>query len=372
MSVQVLMILGAFGAGGAEKRFSQLYKYLVNNPDQDVHIDFLVPRTLIRQLPSLYQHIKGDCIKLIPFGMPYDRVNNSVLAFTLRRIDQLHLALILLHARLRSNYTVAHFINFSALQFCRLVRADRHVWSCFNSEYLSKYLTTNRPFKKLSLKLTNIDCLSSDIAREVKKVVHSANCLVHTSPCSFIDYDSVTTAAKDKLLTFSGGLRKYKGIDLLVPALKRCLRTCPELNVQILGRGEMEGFLRSELKEYIAARRVSIEHVERPPEKLKSSLMFVSLQECENYPSQSLIEAMATGNAIIATNVGQTHLLVTDKTGIRINRDVDELVDAVEYLYYNKSVAIQMGKAGSSLVRSEHNASKFWHYLKAIYLSSRS
>jgi len=363
------MILVAFGAGGAEKRFSQLYKYLVDNPDQDVHIDFLVPRTLIRQLPSLYQHVKGDYIKLIPFGMPYNRSNNSVLAFILRRIDQLHLAIILLQVYLRSSYTAAHFINFSALRFCRLVKAKRRVWSCFDSENSSEFLTANHLFKKLVQNLTDIECLSSDLAKEVTKAGHAKTCVINTSPCSFIDYDFVSTAEKNKLLTFSGTLNEYKGIELLVPALKKCLHTCPELKVQILGSGEMEWFIRSELKEYISAKRISIEHVEKPPEKLKSSLIFLSLQKNENYPSQSLMEAMATGNSIIATNVGLTHLLVTQKTGIRVNRDVDELVDAIEYLYHNETVALQMGEAGSSLVRSEHTASKFWQYLKAIYLS---
>jgi glycosyltransferase involved in cell wall biosynthesis len=117
--------------------------------------------------------------------------------------------------------------------------------------------------------------------------------------------------------------------------------------------------------------RVEVGHVEIPMEKLENSLIFVSLQQIENYPSQSLLEAMATGNAVIATDVGLTHLLVNEEMGIRIDYNVDSLVNAIEYLYNNEVKACLMGKKGSQFVRDNHTVDKFWNYLRQIYLSSK-
>ena len=52
------------------------------------------------------------------------------------------------------------------------------------------------------------------------------------------------------------------------------------------------------------------------------SSCFVSTQDFENFPSLSLMEAMSSGNAIIARNVGQTNLLVKDnKNGYLLSED---------------------------------------------------
>ncbi|PWS21862.1 hypothetical protein DKP78_21375, partial [Enterococcus faecium] len=52
------------------------------------------------------------------------------------------------------------------------------------------------------------------------------------------------------------------------------------------------------------------------------SSIFVSLQRTENYPSQSLLEAMAARNAVVATRVGETAKLVRhQETGLLVTSD---------------------------------------------------
>lgn len=59
---------------------------------------------------------------------------------------------------------------------------------------------------------------------------------------------------------------------------------------------------------------------------LRKSCVFLSLQDYDNYPSQSLIEAMSFGCTVIATNFGETSKLVKVEYGnILINKDISEL-----------------------------------------------
>ncbi|MBK7498974.1 MAG: glycosyltransferase family 4 protein [Ignavibacteriales bacterium] len=48
---------------------------------------------------------------------------------------------------------------------------------------------------------------------------------------------------------------------------------------------------------------------------LSKCKIFISIQNDNNYPSQSLLEAMACENAIIASDVGETRKLVSEDEG---------------------------------------------------------
>jgi glycosyltransferase involved in cell wall biosynthesis len=367
---KIFVLLVSSGSGGAEKRFSNLFKYLAENPDPEVSIDFYVNLSLAKQIPSLYQATKNDNLRFVYFGFPFQPGKNSRLAFLLKRLDQVYLFFLLFFKRLFISYDAAHFINLSALRYHFLVRTHKKIWSCFNSENPESELPIqNLELRRLYSQLSHIDCLDENIANVVRSGSIGFDIKVTSSPCSFIDYRDTEIHAKQMLLTFSGYFRAYKGVYLLIEALKTCLETCTELKVQFLGKGDLEGVIRNELSNYVQRGRVEIGYAKQPIEKLKKSLIFVSLQQKENYPSQSLLEAMACGNAIVATNVGLTNLLVNKSTGILIDYDVEQLSEAIIKLYKHKSLATSLGENGRQLVMGGHTVEKFWNYLRTIYLT---
>jgi glycosyltransferase involved in cell wall biosynthesis len=367
---KIFLLLVSSGPGGAEKRFANLLKHLSENPDSEVYIDFYVNLSLAKQIPSFYQAAKNKNIRFVYFGFPLQIGKNSRFVFLSKRFDQVHLFFLLLFKRLFNSYDTAHFINLSALRYHFLVSTHKKIWSCFNSENPESELPTQSfELSRLYRELSHIDCLDENISNVIKSGIADYNINVTFSPCSFIDYHDANIQTKEMLLTFSGYFREYKGVLLLLEALKRCLETCTELKVQFLGQGDLEGTIRNELAFYLHSGRVEIGYAEHPMEKLKKSLIFVSLQQKENYPSQSLLEAMACGNAIIATNVGLTSLLVNENTGILIDYKVDQLSTAIEFLYHEKSLAIRLGENANSFVREKHTVEKFWSYLRAIYLT---
>ncbi len=79
---------------------------------------------------------------------------------------------------------------------------------------------------------------------------------------------------------------------------------------------------------------ILLEKYENIDKLLKDSYIFLSLQDYDNYPSQSLIEAMAHGCSVIATNFGDTSKIVkVNYNNYLIEKDVSELVDAMIKLY---------------------------------------
>ena len=73
--------------------------------------------------------------------------------------------------------------------------------------------------------------------------------------------------------------------------------------------------------------------VSDPSIYLMKSKIFISIQSDNNYPSQSLLEAMASENAIVASDVGETRRIVTDKEGILIPLSAKKIVEALKFLF---------------------------------------
>ena len=97
-----------------------------------------------------------------------------------------------------------------------------------------------------------------------------------------------------------------------------------------------------------------------------TSSIFVSLQEGENYPSQSLLEAMACGNAIVATDVGETWRLVDAQNGTRVVPEANAVASAIVALFNDPQLA-QRQVTSRRRVSEEHTPERFLAYMSKIY-----
>lgn len=78
----------------------------------------------------------------------------------------------------------------------------------------------------------------------------------------------------------------------------------------IYGKGNQEEEIRAYIEAHQLQDLMTLSHTPNVTNVLEQSKCFVSTQAYENFPSLAMNEAMAAGNAIIARNVGQTHLFV--------------------------------------------------------------
>lgn len=94
---------------------------------------------------------------------------------------------------------------------------------------------------------------------------------------------------------------------------------------------------------------------------LNHSKIYVSCQDFENFPSLSMAEAMAAGNAVIARNVGQTrYFLEESKNGIFINPDnALGLAAALQQIIESPEMLNNMGKHSEELMKTKHTFSNF-------------
>ena len=107
--------------------------------------------------------------------------------------------------------------------------------------------------------------------------------------------------------------------------------------------------------EKISLKSASVYTTDAPYEVLAQTKIFLSLQKTNNYPSQSLLEAMASGCAIIATDVGETRRLLDETRSILIPYDAVYLKSAIEKLMNDQALRLQLGKAARVHVTKNPN-----------------
>jgi glycosyltransferase involved in cell wall biosynthesis len=153
---------------------------------------------------------------------------------------------------------------------------------------------------------------------------------------------------------------------LLVEALPGVLACHADCHVFFLGEGALETSMRRQVHELGLDAHVTIRFEPQPTCLLNESSIFVSLQSEENYPSQSLLEAMACGNAIVATDVGETWRLVDETTGVRVLATPAALASAINQLLADPALA-ERQRAARQRVLAAHAPERFLAYMIGVY-----
>jgi glycosyltransferase involved in cell wall biosynthesis len=140
----------------------------------------------------------------------------------------------------------------------------------------------------------------------------------------------------------------------------------PDIKFYIIGEGGLE----ENIKEYISSNQLTnaffIGMTLEPWKYLRKSKVFVSIQQVNNYPSQSLIEAMACENAIIASDVGETRMLVTENEGILVDLNPESIAKAMYKLLSTDGLIERLGSNARRKVIENHTVEKFAGYFYSI------
>jgi glycosyltransferase involved in cell wall biosynthesis len=173
-----------------------------------------------------------------------------------------------------------------------------------------------------------------------------------------------TTVAKKKHIVFASRLTIAKRPMMFVEALrllKEKTQNAGDWHFFIYGKGNLEQEIRAKLKEYDLESMVTLTHNPNLTKVFEESACFVSTQDFENFPSLSMNEAMAAGNAIIARNVGQTHLFVQDGVnGLLMKKDNEQgLADALYDFITHPEWLKTMGAESIRLTKEVHTYENF-------------
>jgi glycosyltransferase involved in cell wall biosynthesis len=209
-----------------------------------------------------------------------------------------------------------------------------------------------------------VDFLSQYILNGIKeRGINLDEKKAYISPCSFADYSRCTSGNKSNFeVAFASRLEPEKNPIMFLQAASIINREFPYVKFHLLGEGTLAFEVEKYINENNLKETVNFCFHKNPPEVFKNTSIFVSLQSGSNYPSQSILEAMACGNAIIASNTGDTNLMVNESNGILINLGRDELVKALRELIANREKTKQLGIAAQKYVIENHNIEKFTDY----------
>lgn len=343
---------------GVEKRFFHYYQYLSTLSDNEY--TFVCSKTFLKRhnlsLSAFNKH------KIIEYGIEWRNVSKIR-----RYIDYLCLLLVLLKLSVKK-YDAAHFPTTGSRIFMRLIRAKSKSTSVVNSikSCLDKEISSPIFIKCLKAGVL-VDCLDRNICSFIASKYPSYSKQLFVSPCSFVSYKGCCDKLlnKEHAIAFVGRLIEYKGIDMLISQLQNILNKTT-FKIYILGRGPYASKIDDFKRKYDNNNRIYFDFVLNPIRILEKAQVFLSLQSEENYPSQSLLEAMMAQNTIIATNVGLTSTLVKTQFGFLIN-DGSELLDRLVFLEEHPEIIMEMGKKAKEFAESNHRVEIYHNYLISLY-----
>ncbi len=160
---------------------------------------------------------------------------------------------------------------------------------------------------------------------------------------------------KEKEVFYVGRLIYYKGIDVLIKAMKKVIHEIPDAHLSIGGSGELRKELEDLVKKEGLERsisflgRISNEEMEK---RFNESTVFVlpSVHRSEAF-GIVILEAMAAGCPVITTDISGT-VYAAGNAGIVVkNKSVEELADAIVKVLKNKKLQEEMSRKGLQHVK---------------------
>jgi glycosyltransferase involved in cell wall biosynthesis len=165
-------------------------------------------------------------------------------------------------------------------------------------------------------------------------------------------------SAEDLVVGYVGRLHHIKGVDLLSTAFREISKRLPSARLLIIGRGEEEKNIRSDLADEIARGVVYIEpdvaH-EDLPDWYRAMDLMVMPSRYENF-SNALLEAMACEKPFLGSDIGGNRIMAATGAGWLFEPgSVSSLADRLVGILKNGSELKARGKAGSTYVQCHHS-----------------
>lgn len=232
------------------------------------------------------------------------------------------------------------------------------------------YLTTiaKRIFKKASI----IHCLNQYEANIVKSFYPKANIVIIPNGIDTVLFKP----SKEKLynqITWVGRMVKEKGLIYLLKAIEIVCKNNPQIKLTLIG----DGPLRPEIEKYIIDKKLNDninllgwQSGEKVAKILSKSSIFILPSLSEGMP-RALLEAMSSGNAIIATNIPQIREIIKHGVdGLLINPgDYISLAKYIIWYLNNKKIVKKFAERARKKIIKNYSLDMEISRLESLYKS---
>lgn len=182
---------------------------------------------------------------------------------------------------------------------------------------------------------TVIDVLYPWGLDSIRKLRNNAYLTVGT----FTDLKKFRPSSKEKLMVYAAArLEKLKNPELLVEACNECKSALRSYGyrVVILGQGELEQELRKKIHDYRIDDILELHGYKKTSDYFPTAEAVFSLQTIENYPSQVIAEACASGCYLFVTDVGCSRKCAESEFASFVGANSNDLASAIEsYLAFD-------------------------------------
>lgn len=171
----------------------------------------------------------------------------------------------------------------------------------------------------------------------------------------------------DVVITCVAELNDNKNQAFLIDAWREFIRLYGHGHLLLVGTGEMMDVLQQRVEQERIPRVHFLGYRSDVPQILRETDIVTLVSKREGLP-KSIMEAMAAGKPVVATNVrGNRDLVEHGKTGLLVELgDVDGLAAAIEKLVSNPEQRAAMGAAGREKIK-EYSLEKVLAEMAAIY-----
>lgn len=245
------------------------------------------------------------------------------------------------------------------------------------------YLSTTNSIKrsiyiileKIAVKCTShfVACSNSEFLRGINEIGFTEiNSTIWGNPIKFPCF--VNDSTEKGFICAIGRPSYQKNLGMLIETLFRLKEQNVQLNCMIVGLGHYspeKKCLLKQIKELNLEEQFSLlDWI--PHEKIfpiiKNSLFLVSTSRYEGLPL-SLVEAMALGKPVVATDVdGNRDCVIDGKTGFLVPLDnIDFMAEKIKYLFQNDEVRNVMSKNALSRFKEHFDITKMIGKMENVY-----
>ena len=174
-------------------------------------------------------------------------------------------------------------------------------------------------------------------------------------------------------MTFAHRLIPRKNGLLFARAAARFLQAHPDWRVDVLGEGPEAAQMAEILAAPLAEGRASLGRKDSIAGDLAAGSVFVSIIEPDNYPSQSLLEAMHFANALIVSDTGYSKAKFIDGNGLVVPPgDEAALLAAMEEMAADPARLDAWRRRSRELVEARYAPDVYFNHLQRLYAEAMS
>jgi glycosyltransferase involved in cell wall biosynthesis len=176
-------------------------------------------------------------------------------------------------------------------------------------------------------------------------------------------------SSEDFVIAVVARLHPVKDHPTLLKAFRLLVNECPRAKLLIVGDGDERQCLNLLVKELCLVEQVKFLGVREDIPAILSCVDLVTLTSVEEGLPMCILEAMAAGKPVVATNVGGLSSVITDgENGFLIPpQDVQKLFEALIKIFDDKKTARRMGLVGKGVIESRYDLSSSIEKYVSLY-----